>query len=260
MRPRVAAAARPADCRQAARARRARRCAAQCAVRYAGPCHPRRGACGHRLFVVAPGRSRLAQGDVQLAEPVSGDDAPGRGDRDGRPAARARRDRLRRRPVRCAVRASHTRSSQRGSTRANFQNNGLEPAAQRGEATIACFEEAGYDGYFAAEPPAGSHFKREIFLPQIVREVDHIIYLPRVSKHVLAGSTLGSEGRRRLDARRQPPRAAPRRRDAFWRSAPTSTAAARSASACGSCCPSARRCRRRSVRTAATSPRRMSVW
>jgi uncharacterized protein (DUF362 family) len=88
----------------------------------------------------------------------------------------------------------HTRQSQRGSTRANFRNNGLEPAAVAGQAALACFEEAGYDAYFAADPPAGSHFKREIFLPKIVREVDHIIYLPRVSKHVLAGSTLGLKG------------------------------------------------------------------
>jgi uncharacterized protein (DUF362 family) len=88
----------------------------------------------------------------------------------------------------------HTRQSQRGSTRANFRNNGLEPAALAGRATVACFEEAGYDAYFAAEPPAGSHFKREIFLPQLVREVDHIVYLPRVSKHALAGSTLGLKG------------------------------------------------------------------
>jgi uncharacterized protein (DUF362 family) len=88
----------------------------------------------------------------------------------------------------------HTRRSQRGSTRANFRNNGLEPAAVAGQAALACFEEAGYDAYFAAEPAAGSHFKREIFLPKIVREVDHIIYLPRVSKHVLAGSTLGLKG------------------------------------------------------------------
>lgn len=88
----------------------------------------------------------------------------------------------------------HTRHTQRGSTRANFDNNGLEQAAQRGQATVACFEEAGYDGYFAAEPPADSHFRREIFLPNIVREVDHIIYLPRVSKHVLAGSTLALKG------------------------------------------------------------------
>jgi uncharacterized protein (DUF362 family) len=85
----------------------------------------------------------------------------------------------------------HTREQQRGSTRACMRHNGLERAALAGEATVACFEEAGYDSYFAAEPPAGCHFKREIFLPTRVREVDHIIYLLRVSKHVIAGSTLG---------------------------------------------------------------------
>jgi uncharacterized protein (DUF362 family) len=82
----------------------------------------------------------------------------------------------------------HTRRSRRGSTRANFQQNGLESAARSAGAEIVCFEEAGYDGYFAAEPPAESHFKGEIFLPEIAREVDHIVYLPRVSKHMLAGS------------------------------------------------------------------------
>lgn len=88
----------------------------------------------------------------------------------------------------------HTREHQRGSTRANFDNNGIARAALSANATLACFEEAGYDAYFAAEPPVGSRFKREIFLPQIVREVDHIVYLPRVSKHVLAGSTFGLKG------------------------------------------------------------------
>jgi len=85
----------------------------------------------------------------------------------------------------------HTRQSQRGSTRANLKNNGIELAALRTGATVACFEEAGYDAYFAATPPDGSHFKQEIFLPNVVREVEHIVYLPRVSKHVLAGTTLG---------------------------------------------------------------------
>jgi uncharacterized protein (DUF362 family) len=85
----------------------------------------------------------------------------------------------------------HTREQQRGSTRACMRNNGLERSALAGQATVLCFEEAGYDGYFSAEPPAGSHFKHEIFLPTRLREVDHIIYLPRVSKHVIAGSTLG---------------------------------------------------------------------
>ena len=100
----------------------------------------------------------------------------------------------------------HTREGGRGSTRANFRDNGLEAAAQAGGAEIACFEEAGYDAYFAARPPAGSHFRGDILLPEIARQVDHIIYLPRVSKHVLAGSTLGLKGAvgwMREDSRRE---------------------------------------------------------
>lgn len=85
----------------------------------------------------------------------------------------------------------HTPQSQRGSTRVCLRNNGLEQAGLAGNAQVVCFEEAGYQGYFVAGPPAGSHFKNEIFLPKLVTEVDHIIYLPRVSKHIMAGSTLG---------------------------------------------------------------------
>jgi len=88
----------------------------------------------------------------------------------------------------------HTATAQRGSTRACMRSAGLEGAAQHAQAEVACFEEAGYQAYFAADPPAGSHFKREIWLPKLVREVDHIVYLPRVSKHLLAGSTLGLKG------------------------------------------------------------------
>ena len=85
----------------------------------------------------------------------------------------------------------HTPQRQYGSTRACLRHNGLEQAALAAQAQVICFEEGGYGSYFPAEPPSGTHFKREIFIPKIVREVDHIIYLPRVSKHVLAGSTLG---------------------------------------------------------------------
>jgi len=88
----------------------------------------------------------------------------------------------------------HTRDTGRGSTRANFDVNGIGPAARRADATLTPFEEAGYDGYFAAEPAAGSHFRNAIFRPTVVRAVDHIVYLPRVSKHLMAGSTLGLKG------------------------------------------------------------------
>lgn len=84
----------------------------------------------------------------------------------------------------------HTRAKQRGSTRAAFRANGIERAALASGADLVAFEEAGYDGYFAAEPASG-HFRREIFLPRVLGEVDHVVVLPRVSRHCLAGSTLG---------------------------------------------------------------------
>ena len=65
--------------------------------------------------------------------------------------------------------ALHTRHSRRGWTRPHFRNHGLEAAAAAGNAALACFEEAGHDAYFAADPPGGSHFKKEIFLPTAVR-------------------------------------------------------------------------------------------
>ena len=38
---------------------------------------------------------------------------------------------------------------------------------------------------------AGDHWKRGLMMPDILREVDHIILMPRCARHVLAGSTLG---------------------------------------------------------------------
>jgi uncharacterized protein (DUF362 family) len=84
----------------------------------------------------------------------------------------------------------HTRAKQRGSTHASFRNNGIERAALASGAELMAFEEAGYDGYMAAMPADG-HFRREIFLPRVLGEVDHVVVLPRLSRHCLAGSTLG---------------------------------------------------------------------
>ena len=37
----------------------------------------------------------------------------------------------------------------------------------------------------------GTHWKRGLMMPNILKEVDHIILMPRCSRHVLAGATLG---------------------------------------------------------------------
>ena len=52
-------------------------------------------------------------------------------------------------------------------------------------------EESGWDAFFEDGPVSGSHWKNGIFVPKILKEVDHIVLMPRVSRHPLAGVTLG---------------------------------------------------------------------
>jgi uncharacterized protein (DUF362 family) len=78
----------------------------------------------------------------------------------------------------------------RGSTRALMQANGLARAAEEAGAQVYAFEEAGWDGFFAEEPAARGSWRGPIWLPAVLREVDHVVLLPRTSRHLLAGSTL----------------------------------------------------------------------
>jgi hypothetical protein len=71
--------------------------------------------------------------------------------------------------------------------------NGMLEAIEAGYAEPCLFEEEGYASYYPGEPPQGSHWKEAIFLPSILKEVDHVVYLPRLSTHILAGITLASK-------------------------------------------------------------------
>lgn len=83
------------------------------------------------------------------------------------------------------------KSRQRGSSRAILRKNGLHQAALESGAEVHYFDEAGYDAYFAERPAHKSHWRGELWFPNILREVDHIVLLPRVSRHTLAGTTFG---------------------------------------------------------------------
>lgn len=79
----------------------------------------------------------------------------------------------------------------RGSTRELMTSCGLARAAGEAGAELVLPEEEGWDAFFEDCPSAGSHWKSGIMMPKILREVDHVVLLPRCSRHVLAGSTLG---------------------------------------------------------------------
>lgn len=87
------------------------------------------------------------------------------------------------------VRFSRDRLS--GSTRALMTNNGLAQAAAEAGAEVHAFEEAGWDGFYDEVPRNGENWRQPLLLPNILKEVDHVVLMPRCSRHLLAGSTLG---------------------------------------------------------------------
>lgn len=66
----------------------------------------------------------------------------------------------------------------------------LNPVLEAG-AEWAFFEEAGWDSFYEEQPAPGSHWQRGIMLPNVLQEVDHIVSMPRCSRHALLGNTLG---------------------------------------------------------------------
>jgi len=81
----------------------------------------------------------------------------------------------------------------RGSSRALMQQAGLAQVAESAGAEVQAFEEAGWDGFYAEAPEASGSWKGEIALPNVLREADHVILMPRCSRHLLAGSTLAQK-------------------------------------------------------------------
>ncbi len=97
------------------------------------------------------------------------------------------------------------KDSKRGSSRELCQSAGLLKAINESGATPVFFEEAGYDAYVRTSPPGAHHWKTPLWIPSIVDQVDHIIFMPRVSSHAMGELTSGlklSVGFLREDSRR----------------------------------------------------------
>jgi hypothetical protein len=68
----------------------------------------------------------------------------------------------------------------------------LSEAVEESGGETLFFDELDYErDYFAASPPAGSPWLRPPLLPKVIADVDHILYLPRLSSHSFAGCTHG---------------------------------------------------------------------
>jgi uncharacterized protein (DUF362 family) len=78
----------------------------------------------------------------------------------------------------------------RGSSRVLMEQNGLARATRDAGAELHAFEEAGWDAFFEERPTVVGTWAGPVMLPAILKEVDHVVLMPRCSRHVLAGSTL----------------------------------------------------------------------
>lgn len=79
-----------------------------------------------------------------------------------------------------------------GSTRENMRQNGLLEAAESAGAVIHCFEEIPFEtAYIPGVPLGDHHWGDQLHVAEILDRVDHIVNLPRLGKHVLAGASLG---------------------------------------------------------------------
>ncbi len=78
-----------------------------------------------------------------------------------------------------------------GSSRRLMEVSGMARAVLAAGGELHFFEEAGWDAFYEEAPAAASHWKTGIMMPGILKQMDHIVLMPRCARHVLAGSTLG---------------------------------------------------------------------
>lgn len=80
---------------------------------------------------------------------------------------------------------------QKGSSRECCKQAGLFDVIEQNRADAVFFEEPGYDAFMPAYPVGSHHWKEPVWVTSAVNETDHIIYLARVSSHVLGDITSG---------------------------------------------------------------------
>ena len=78
-----------------------------------------------------------------------------------------------------------------GSTRKLMEASGMAKAAVAAGGELHFFDEAGWNAFYEDPMTAGAHWKNDLMMPNILKEVQHIILMPRCGRHILAGCTLG---------------------------------------------------------------------
>jgi len=80
----------------------------------------------------------------------------------------------------------------RGSSRKLCESSGLLKVIEAFGATPYFFEEQGFNSYIKVKPSTSQHhWKDSMYIADIINDVDHIIYLPRVGSHIMGDISCG---------------------------------------------------------------------
>jgi uncharacterized protein (DUF362 family) len=78
-----------------------------------------------------------------------------------------------------------------GSSRELMAASGMAQAALDAGAELYFPEEYGWDAFVEELPREQTNWQAGIMMPKILQEVEHIVLIPRCSRHILLGSSLG---------------------------------------------------------------------
>ena len=84
-----------------------------------------------------------------------------------------------------------TKKDQKGSSAECCKQAGLFDVIEQNRTDAVFFEEQGYDSFMPVYPAGSHHWKEPVWVTSAINEADHIIYLARVSSHVLGDITSG---------------------------------------------------------------------
>ncbi len=78
-----------------------------------------------------------------------------------------------------------------GSTRDLMKNSGMMQAIEEAGGEPYFFEEGGWDSFYKEHTDTKGFWDNGLMMPAILKNVDHILLMPRCSRHILAGASLG---------------------------------------------------------------------
>ncbi len=84
-----------------------------------------------------------------------------------------------------------TREKKKGASRECCKQAGLLDVIKQNNAEALFFEESGYDSFVPESPAGVHHWKEPVMVTTAIKKADHLIYLTRVSSHVMGDITSG---------------------------------------------------------------------